>query len=65
MVNIVGADPPATSDGADVLPQTTQSDLLVHNVQATTHSVDDGFGLLKDFLLHEVIEFVFHNLLQL
>lgn len=56
---------PAAPDGADVLPQTTKRYSPVLGVQATTHGVDDGLGLLENLLLHEVVEAALHDLLQL
>lgn len=55
----------AAPDGADVLPKSTESHGLLLGVQATTHSVDDRLGLLKDLLLHEVVEAALHDLLEL
>lgn len=55
----------AASDGADVLSETTEGDGLLLGVQATTHGVDDGLGLLENLLLHEVVEAALHDLLQL
>lgn len=57
-------DPPAAADGVDVLAETAECDLLVLDVQAAAHGVDDGLGLLKDFLLHKMVEFALHDLLQ-
>jgi len=34
-------------------------------VDSTSHSVDDGFGLLVDFLLHEMSVFSLHDLGEL
>ena len=56
---------PAAADGAHVLLQTTKRDGLVLDVETTTHGVDDGLGLLEDFLLHEVVKFALHNFLKL
>lgn len=58
-------DSAATTDGGNVLLKTTQSNSLVLNVEATTHSVDNGLGLLKNLLLHEVVVTALHNLLEL
>ena len=58
-------DSAATTDGGDVLLETTQSDSLVLNVETTTHSVDDGLGLLENLLLHEVVVTALHDLLEL
>ena len=58
-------EPPASADGAHVLFKTTEGDSSVGHVQPTTHGVDDRLRLLKDLLLHEVIELALHNLLEL
>lgn len=58
-------DATAATDRGDVLSQTAESDLFVDNVQATAHGVDDGLGLLEDFLLHEVVKVALHDLLEL
>lgn len=58
-------DTTATTNGRNVLTKTTQSDLLVDSIQTTTHSVDNGLGLLENLLLHEVVELALHDLLQL
>lgn len=58
-------DSAATADGGDVRAQATKSDSLVLDVQTTSHGVDDGLGLLEDFLLHEVVELALHDLLEL
>lgn len=55
----------APADCADVLSQTTESDGLLFHVQTTTHRVDNGFGLLENLLLHEMLESALHDLLQL
>ena len=58
-------DTTAATDGRDILTKTTQGDPLVSYVQTTSHGVDNRFGLLEDFLLHEVVELALHDLLQL
>ncbi len=58
-------DSAATVDRGDVLSEAAQGDFLVGNVEPATHGVDDGLGLLEDFLLHEVAELALHDLLQL
>ena len=58
-------DPSTAADGVDVLPQAAECDLLVLDIQATAHGIDDGLGLLKDFLLHKVVKITLHDLLQL
>ena len=58
-------DTSASTDRGDVGAETTQGDSPVLDVQTTTHSVDDGLGLLKDLLLHEVVELALHDLLEL
>lgn len=58
-------DAAAATDGADVGAQATEGDGLIVDVQAATHGVDDGLGLLKNLLLHEVVELALHDLLQL
>lgn len=58
-------DSAATTDGRDVLLETTQSNSLVLNVETTTHSVDNGLGLLENLLLHEVVVTALHDLLEL
>ena len=55
----------ASANGGDVGAETTESDGLVSNVEATSHGVDDGLGLLKNLLLHEVVELALHDLLEL
>ncbi|KAG9527140.1 isomerising glucosamine-fructose-6-phosphate aminotransferase, partial [Aureobasidium melanogenum] len=45
--------------------RTTQSNGLVFEVEATTHSVDDRLRLLEDLLLHEVVVTALHDLLEL
>lgn len=57
--------PPASADSADVLSQTTQGDLLVDNIQTSTHGVHNRLGLLENLLLHEVVERALHDLLKL
>jgi hypothetical protein len=51
----------AAHDG-QVLTEATKSDLVVIEVDAATHGVDDRLGLLVDFLLHEVVELALHDL---
>ena len=58
-------DTSAAADRAHVRAQATERDGLVLDVQATTHGVDDGLGLLEDLLLHEVVELALHDLLEL
>lgn len=58
-------DAAASADSRDVGAETTESDGLVGNVEATTHGVDDGLGLLENLLLHEVVELALHDLLEL
>ncbi len=48
-----------------VAPEATQGDLLVLDIQTTTHSINDRLGLLEDLLLHEVVELALHDLLEL
>ena len=55
----------AATDGADVLPKPTQRHRLLLGIEAAAHGVDDGFRLLEDLLLHEVVEAALHDLLQL
>ena len=57
-------NPPTAADSRYVLPKPTKSHLLVGNIQATSHGVNYGFWLFKDFLLHEVVKCSLHNLLQ-
>ena len=45
--------------------QATQLDSVIVKVNATTHSVNDRFGLLENLLLHKVGELALHNLLEL
>lgn len=58
-------DASAATDGCDVLPQSTEGDLLINGIETTTHGVNDRLGLLEDFLLHEVVEVTLHDLLEL
>lgn len=58
-------DPSASPDGGHVLAKTTKGDSLLDRVETSTHGVDDGLGLLEDFLLHEVVEAALHDLLKL
>lgn len=58
-------DSAASADGVEILAETTKGDNLILNIETTTHGVDNGFGLLEDFLLHEVIELALHDFLQL
>ncbi|PPJ68786.1 hypothetical protein CV019_15045, partial [Staphylococcus haemolyticus] len=57
-------DSPAATNSGDVLSKTTQRYLLVGNIQTTSHGVYNGLGLLKNFLLHEMVKCTLHNLLQ-
>ena len=50
------------ADNGQERPQTTQSDDVRVKVDAATHGVDDGLGLLVDLLLHEVVEATLHDL---
>jgi len=58
-------DAAAATNGGDILTETTESDGLVDGIQTTSHGVHDGLGLLKDLLLHEVVELALHDLLEL
>lgn len=58
-------DSAATTDGGDVLLETTKVDSLVLEVQTTTHGVDDRLWLLENLLLHKVVELALHDLLEL
>ncbi|CAF3449092.1 unnamed protein product [Fusarium graminearum] len=58
-------DAAASADSGDVGAETTESDGLVGDVETTTHGVDNGLGLLKNLLLHEVVELALHDLLEL
>lgn len=58
-------DATAPANRGDILAQTTKSNTLIRNVKTSTHGVDDGLGLLKNLLLHEVIELALHNFLKL
>jgi hypothetical protein len=58
-------DSAATTDGGDVLLETTQGNSPVLDIETTTHSVDNGLGLLENLLLHEVVVTALHDLLEL
>jgi len=58
-------DSAATTNGGDVLLETTKSDGLVLGVKTTAHSVDNRLGLLENLLLHEVVVAALHDLLEL
>lgn len=54
-------DAPAPPDRREVSLETTEVDPSGVKVDTATHGVDDGFGLLVDFLLHEVGEVSLHD----
>ena len=54
--------PPAPPNDGQVGLQSSQGDGPAVKVDSTTHGVDDGFGLLVDFLLHKVVELTLHDL---
>lgn len=55
-------DAAATADDREVRAQSTKCDPVQIKVDTTTHGVDDGFWLLVDLLLHEVVELALHDL---
>lgn len=57
-------DAAAPSDGANVLAQSTKSNLLVGDIQTTTHRVDNRLWLLENLLLHKVVELALHDFLK-
>ena len=58
-------DPTAAANDREVCPETTESNRVSVKVDTTTHSVDHGFGLLVNFLLHKVVELALHDLCEL
>lgn len=58
-------DAAASSNGRHVRSETTQSNVLVGDVETTSHGVDNRLGLLENLLLHEVVELALHDLLKL
>ena len=54
----------ASTNSLQVSLETTQSDFVGFKVNTTTHSVHNGIGLLVDFLLHKVIKFALHNIVD-
>lgn len=58
-------DTATTSDDGEVGLEPTKGDLVVVKVDSSSHRVDDGFGLLVDFLLHKVVKLALHDLGQL
>lgn len=55
----------ASANRTQVSFQTTQSDLALLKIDASTHGVDNGFGLFIDFFLHKMLEFAFHDVSNL
>lgn len=53
--------PATATDDRQVRPEATERDRVGVEVDATTHCVDDGLGLLVDLLLHESVEFPLHD----
>jgi len=49
-------DATGAADRGDVLHQATQDNLVVVEIDAATHRVDDRLGLLKDLFLHVMLE---------
>ena len=52
-------------DLRDEVLDAAEGDLVLVEVDAPPHRVDDGLGLLEDLLLHEVLVVALHDLLQL
>lgn len=53
------------TNGWDPHLETTEGNLVGVEVDTSTHGVDDGFRLLVDLLLHEMVERTLHDLCQL
>ena len=58
-------DAATATDDVQVCAETAKRDTVLVEVDATTHGVDDGFGLLVDLLLHEVVKLALHDLRKL
>ncbi|KAI3475145.1 hypothetical protein L1887_63506 [Cichorium endivia] len=58
-------DSAAAADGVEEGGEAAELDLALVKVDAATHGVDDGLGLLVDLLLHKVVEGALHDLCQL
>ena len=52
-------------DLRDELLDSAKGDDLLFEVDPASHRIDDGLGLLEDFLLHEGGEVALHDLLDL
>lgn len=57
--------PSASPDDWEIRLETSEHDTPGIKVDSTSHSVDDGFGLFVDFLLHKVVILPLHNLREL
>jgi hypothetical protein len=53
--------PPGTADDREVGTESTEGDLVLIEVDTSTHRVDDGLRLLVYFLLHECVKFALHD----
>ena len=54
-------DPTATTHNRQIGSKATQRNLVGVKVNTATHSIDDRLGLLVYLLLHEMVEFTFHD----
>ena len=52
---------PGAADDREVGTKPTEGNLVLIEVDTSTHRVDDGLGLLVNLFLHESIEFAFHD----
>lgn len=54
----------AATNGGEISLKATKLHATEIKVHTSTHGVDNGLGLLKDFLLHEMAEVALHDLSQ-
>jgi hypothetical protein len=54
-------NPTTPTNSRQVRLQPTQSDLMLIEIDAASHGIDDGFRLLVDFLLHEMVKGALHD----
>lgn len=57
-------DTSAATDGGKVSLETTKGDLVVLEVDTTTHGINNGLRLFINFLLHKVVKGTLHDLSQ-
>lgn len=55
----------ATTNSGNVSLETTKCNLVILEVDTTTHGVNHRFWLFIDFLLHEMVKGTLHDLGQL